>query len=65
MSAITNPASAIVLRETQPFQGPGGGWLRTYGFADGHTEVRGADDGNFEPWEAAHVPQQGPKVGGL
>jgi RNA polymerase sigma factor (sigma-70 family) len=60
LQAITNPASAIVLRETQPFQGPHGEWLRTYGFADGHTEVHRADDGNFEPWEARHMPLHAP-----
>lgn len=62
---ISNPSTALVLRETQPFPGPGGGWLRTYGFADGHTEIHRADDGNFQPWEVQHQPVQGAKSGAL
>lgn len=54
-AALTDPANTIVLRENQSFASPSGGWLRTYGFADGHTEVHKVDDGNFEPWEAQHM----------
>jgi prepilin-type processing-associated H-X9-DG protein len=32
-----------------------GGWNRTYGFADGHTEIHKAEDGNFGPWEEQRI----------
>lgn len=59
-SDIGNPSSAIVVRETQPWQNPNGTWLRAYGFADGHSEIHQAPDGNFGPWEQQHmaVPRQ-------
>ena len=52
---ITNPAQVIVFRETQAWQTPDGGWVRTYGFADGHSEIHRPPDGNFEPWEKLHM----------
>jgi RNA polymerase sigma factor (sigma-70 family) len=51
LTAITNPASAIVLQE---IAAPGA-TLKTYGFADGHVEVHKANDGNFQDWEAQHA----------
>lgn len=63
--AISNPAAAIVLREAKPFPGPGGGWLRTYGFADGHIEMHRSADAHFEAWEEEHMAVLGPKAGGL
>lgn len=54
-AALRDPANTIVLRESQSFASPSGGWLRTYGFADGHTEVHKVDDGNFQPWESQHM----------
>ena len=53
--ALTNPGSILVLREKQAWESVNGGWARTYGFADGHTEVHKADDGNFDPWEKQHM----------
>ena len=58
---IANPSSAIVLRERAGWQSPKGGWMRTYGFADGHSEVHRSDDGDFSAWEAQHQVQ--PKTG--
>jgi RNA polymerase sigma factor (sigma-70 family) len=58
LQAITNPSQRIVLREKQPEQTEDGGYVRTYGFADGHTEVhkgaaiRNPDETGFETWEA-------------
>lgn len=52
---IGNPASAIVLREKRAFQSPDGRWARTYGFADGHSEIHVAADGNFDAWEKEHM----------
>jgi RNA polymerase sigma factor (sigma-70 family) len=60
LQAITNPSRQIVLREKQPQQTEDGGYVRTYGFADGHTEVHratvdhSADQIGFEAWEAEH-----------
>jgi len=58
------PASqTIVVRERQGWQAPDGGWLRAYGFADGHSELHRAPDGNFETWERQHTfspPPAGP-----
>jgi hypothetical protein len=64
LNDITNAQSLIVIREKQPWQAADGGWVRGYGFGDGHSEIHKAADGNFEPWEAQHrlppVPQTGP-----
>lgn len=65
LTAISNPGSAIVLREAKPFQGPTGAWYRTYGYADGHSEIHRSDNGDFEAWEKEHVPILGSKAGGL
>ena len=56
LKAITEPSSILVIRETQSTPSPGGsgGWNRTYGFADGHTEVHHESVDNFEAWEAKH-----------
>ena len=55
LNAITNPATIIVLRENEPQPVLTSGQVRTYGFADGHSEVHKTDDGNFEPWEKQHM----------
>ncbi|HXT38397.1 MAG TPA: sigma-70 family RNA polymerase sigma factor [Candidatus Angelobacter sp.] len=55
LNVITNPATVIVLRESEAQPVPTGGQVRTYGFADGHSEVHKTDDGNFEPWEKQHM----------
>jgi RNA polymerase sigma factor (sigma-70 family) len=52
---IQNPAQTIVLREKQGWQASDGSWHRAYGFADGHSELHRAADGNFEPWEKQHM----------
>lgn len=54
-SAITNPANTIVIRGQQPWQTADGGWVNDYTFADGHSEIHKADDGNFEAWEKQHM----------
>jgi hypothetical protein len=60
LQSIKNPSQQIVLREKQPQQTEDGGYVRTYGFADGHTEVHRAsvdhrrDEIGFEAWEAQH-----------
>ena len=58
---IRNPSSAIVLREREAWQNSKGGWMRTYGFADGHSEIHRSDSGDYSAWEAEH--QVRPKTG--
>jgi len=55
LNDLTNAPSVIVMREKQPWQTTGDGWSRTYGFADGHSEIHRTPDGNFESWEAQHT----------
>jgi RNA polymerase sigma factor (sigma-70 family) len=55
LTQITNPADTIVLGESEPMQGPSGGWLKAYGFADGHAEYHMEPDGNFALWESQHI----------
>ncbi len=54
-SKIPNPSEVIVIRERQAWQGSDGSWLRVYGFADGHSVVRRAADGNFDDFEKEHT----------
>lgn len=57
-ASITNvaqPATTIVLKEKQAWQGPDGNWLKTYGFADGHAEVHSEASGNFDDFEKQHM----------
>lgn len=53
ISAITKPAETIILTEKQP-QEFAGKWTKTYGFADGHSEVHTEATGNFEAFEKDH-----------
>ena len=52
---ITNPHTIIVVREKEAWQTSDGGWARAYSFADGHSEIHKAVDGNFQPWEQQHL----------
>jgi hypothetical protein len=52
---LTNRAKIIVIRQKEAWQSPNAGWCRVYGFADGHSEVHRAADGNFGPWEEQHT----------
>lgn len=53
---IEAPATIIIMREKQAFNtDDSGASRRTYLFADGHSEVHTAADGNFEPWEQKHL----------
>ena len=55
INELTNPQSIIVIREKEAWQTADGGWVKGYGFADGHSEIHKAVDGNFQPWEAQHL----------
>jgi|GEM_PF-1706196 len=70
LNAITNPASTIVLREIEGTPAPGGldsnpGWVKAYGFADGHLEVHREGEDNFDQYESAHIiaPPEAPGTG--
>lgn len=63
LNQIANPSSAIVLRENQPWQTGRGTWARSYGFADGHSEVHVSTTGNFDEWEKQHEPVLRPDTG--
>ncbi|HVY68448.1 MAG TPA: sigma-70 family RNA polymerase sigma factor [Verrucomicrobiae bacterium] len=52
---LASAPGTIILREKEATPKPGGGLLRTYSFADGHTEIHAADDGDFSAWEAQHT----------
>ena len=54
---IANPSQAIIAREKERIIDPAAGSAeRTYLFADGHTEIYRAQDGNFEVWEQKRQP---------
>jgi hypothetical protein len=53
LADIATPASVIVFREREAW-GENGRWNRTYGFADGHSEIHFSPDGNFDAWEKQH-----------
>ncbi|HMO66284.1 MAG TPA: sigma factor-like helix-turn-helix DNA-binding protein, partial [Verrucomicrobiota bacterium] len=57
LAGIANPGEAIVIRERTPWQTHDGKWARTYGFADGHSEIKSSPDGDFSAFEAARQPQ--------
>lgn len=53
--AIVDPDQTIVLRERQPWVGPGGTWVKEYGFANGVGQLHSEPDGNFEAYERQHT----------
>lgn len=55
-SELTNPATAIVISEQQPWSTVDGRWAKTYGFADGHAEIHVQNDSDFSAFEQAHAP---------
>jgi RNA polymerase sigma factor (sigma-70 family) len=55
INKITNPSETIVVREQQGWQAPDGGWFKMYAFADGHSELHKAIDGNFDAYEREHI----------
>jgi len=63
LSSLSSPGSTIVIREREAWPNPKGGWNRTYGFADGHSEIHRSDEINAEAWEKermASSPGSGP-----
>lgn len=52
LDQISNPAMTVIIREKEPFSVPGReGLSRTYVFADGHSEIHRAANGDFTAWE--------------
>src|SRR5581483_11007437 len=47
---LKNPSTTIVLREAQPWQSHDK-WMKTYAFADGHSEIHTEPNEDFEAWE--------------
>jgi len=54
LTNIADPAATIVIRESQPWL-YNGKWAKTYGFADGHSELHIEPDGHFETYEQQHI----------
>jgi hypothetical protein len=55
LTNLTNAAETVVLREKRASRTRDGKWQKTYGFADGHSEVHTEPDGNFDDWESQHI----------
>jgi hypothetical protein len=52
---IPNPAATIVLKEKQAWETPEGKWMKTYGFADGHSEIHSEPTSNFDEFEKSRI----------
>jgi RNA polymerase sigma factor (sigma-70 family) len=60
LSAITNAATTIVLREAESWNtgassNPTDLWAKIYGFADGHIEIHQQVENNFDDYERQHI----------
>ncbi len=54
LDGLTDPKSVILIQESLAMQTSSGRWVKTYGFADGHSEVRGEPFDNFDAFEQQH-----------
>jgi hypothetical protein len=54
LKSFTNPATTIIVREMNPSILMGK-WVKTYGFADGHSELKSAPPEGFNAWEQQHM----------
>ncbi len=54
LDGLTDPKSVILIQESLAMQTSTGRWVKTYGFADGHSEVRGEPFDNFDTFEQQH-----------
>ncbi len=54
-SAITNPASTILLKEKDSTPTSETSWIKCYGFADGHSEIHHETNNDFSAFEAQHA----------
>jgi len=62
-TGLTGPGTPdlLIFRAKTPRQNPDGNWIRAYGFADGHVELRSSPDGNFDDFEKQHSPAPPPQ----
>jgi RNA polymerase sigma factor (sigma-70 family) len=60
---IAKPADAIVVKEKQAWQSAAGKWFKTYGFADGHSQIQAEPPEGFEAYEQNHAPSPPPNPG--
>ena len=51
---VENASATIAVRQKQAWQSKGG-WVKAYGFADGHAELKKEPPEGFEAWEQAHI----------
>ncbi|HKS37999.1 MAG TPA: sigma-70 family RNA polymerase sigma factor [Verrucomicrobiae bacterium] len=51
LSEIPEPARTIIIREKEIRYSPEGKPTKAYGFADGHSEIHTAPNGDFSQWE--------------
>ena len=51
----TNFSETIVFRQKQPWQSLEGKWIKTYGYADGHGQLRSEPPEGFAAWESQHM----------
>jgi RNA polymerase sigma factor (sigma-70 family) len=58
-SDLKEPNRIIVIKEKEPRANPDGKLTKAYGFADGHSELHSAPDGNFERWERERMVSSG------
>jgi hypothetical protein len=56
LNDLTNPAKELLMRESQAWPTIAGKWARSYGFADGHSEVHVEPSDNFDDFEQQHLP---------
>jgi hypothetical protein len=55
LTDITNAANTIVIREIHPRRTQDGKWSKTYGFADGHSELHLEVEPDFGPFEQTRI----------
>jgi len=60
LKSVTAPATTIAVREKEAtFMR--GKWFKTYGFADGHSELKTEPPEGFAAWEKAHIVASPPE----
>jgi len=57
---VENPSTVIAVRQKQAWQARGH-WVKAYGFADGHAEIKREPPEGFEAWEQAHIQPPAPR----
>ena len=62
IAGMESPATTILLREKEAWpDSTGRGACRAYAFADGHSEIYRAPDGDFTAWEADRIVEPQPR----